>query len=169
MAKAGVRQKEAASGPPPGVATKSRKPEELIELWLEAESLESLGTVTTEELYAMIDFGAEVDERRKAMEAEVKKKVEPLKKLLLKMAERDKWRHKVGKYGKCDVTRGSKTIMGTPTELARLLKKEGKINLFDALVGVKVSETKKYIGEDALKGFMQVEPVEYGSVSLKKL
>jgi hypothetical protein len=59
--------------------------------------------------------------------------------------------------------------MGTATEFAKLLKKEGKSKSFNDVVKVQIGQVKKYLGEDILEGFVTSETEKYGSVSFKKV
>lgn len=154
----------------PGVAPPSgvqvvRSVDTLLETWRDV----GLGglRLTQQELVLLIDNGSTLDEQRKAITKEVERIVAPTKMLLLALAEQQKWKVKAGKIGECKIGAGSSTkIKGTVTEFAILLKNEGKLELFNDLVSIKIGETKKYLGEDALKNFMEVESKEYSSVSL---
>lgn len=170
--KALQRQKEkekVAEAPAPGGAPQKvevkRSVAEILENYLDS-GLEGLN-LSASELILLIDNGAELDEKRKAVAKEVDAVVTPTKKLLLALAKQGKWKSKAGKIGLCKIGGGSTTVIdGTPTEFAALLKKEGKLHLFDELVSIKIGDTKKYLGEDALTGFMHSDIEEYGSVSL---
>jgi hypothetical protein len=54
--------------------------------------------------------------------------------------------------------------------LIKLLKEEGKLKYADDLLGVKLTEAKKYLGEKVLldHGFISTETTTYGSVSFKE-
>lgn len=157
--------------PSPGGAPQKVSVQRSVRSILEAyqdNGLEGL-VLSAEEIGLLIDSGVELDEKRKAIMKEVDNVVGPTKKLLLALAERDKWKRKSGKVGDCKIGAGSSTVIdGTVTQFAALLKKEGKLHLFDDLVNIKITDTKKYLGEDALKDFMHSDTKEYGTVSLSK-
>lgn len=169
------KSKEAVEpgAPASGAGTKVRTLKELVEAHNEAENEKDLLAVvqslTAEEIVLMVNAGTDIEDQRRAIDKEVKATVEPVKKLLVALAQEVKKRTFRGTEGRvATVARGSKTTMGTVTEFVKILKREGKLGLFDSLVSVKLTETKKYVGEDALKGFITVTPIEYNSVSMKK-
>lgn len=138
---------------------------ELLGLYMTDEL--DLTTLTPSELAALIDRAAELEDKRKTIAKEVDAVVSPTKKLLLEVAKASGKKVLNGKTGTCKIGASSTThILGTPTEFAALLKKEGKLELFDSLVGIRLGDTKKYLGEDALKDFVKVETEEYGTVSI---
>lgn len=169
------RKKEAVEpGAPAGASTKGRTAKELAD---EAVTLDENGfsalvnSLTPEEVISLVDVGTEIEEQRRSIDKDVKFYVEPIKALLLNLAKQLKKKEIKGSEKRiAKIGRASKTTMGTATSFVKdVLKKEGKLNLFDQLVNVKLTEAKKYLGEDALKGFIKVTSEEYGSVALKKL
>jgi hypothetical protein len=150
---------------PPSKSTVRRSVQEILAAYA-SEGLENF-VLTKEELISLIDNGAELEDKRRKIAKEVDAVVTPTKALLLALAEKDKWKEKSGKIGVCKIGGGSSTIIGgTVTDFAALLKREGKLHLFNDLVSVKLGDSKKYLGEDALKDFMHSDTREYSSVSL---
>jgi hypothetical protein len=164
-----VKQKSTESTALDGrVESKVRTAAEIVKQWHQVDTIEQLN-LSESDLEMLIDHGTDIEERRREIDKEVKSMVEPIKDILLQSASKLKWKHKEGHEGKCDIGPSTKTITGTATELLKLLKKEGKVKLFNNLLTVRVTDAKKFMGEDILfkSGFFFSERKEYGTVSLK--
>lgn len=160
----------------PGAATpkksgqKLRTVLEIVSLLEDGQDLQHVAkTITEEELILMIDSGVEMEAERRAADKQTEKVVKPVKQLLLQVAKNAKWKEKKGTKGMAKVSASTWSDVGTGTQLAALLKKEGKIQLFDDLVTIRVGDCKKFLGTDALKGFITPHSEEFGAVALKEL
>lgn len=131
---------------------------------LKGELEEFAKSVSEKELVQLIDEAVKYDVEQKRLS----KLVETSKELIMTIAKGEKWKHKPGSTGMVEIKSSSKTEM-TATDLARLLDREGKTNIFDNLVNVKVGEAKKILGEDAVREFSKTSTEVYGSISLKPL
>ena len=152
-----VKQDEAEKGT---AAKKQRSPDELIRT-VEVEAVE---TITDSELEALIDTATGWDMTAKSQA----KKVKEAKELLLAHAKENSWKTRAGATGACKIGPSSKTTI-LATAFVRVLKKLGKIDLVDDLLGVKLGEAKKYVGSYELDPISEVDTEEYGTVSLKAL
>jgi hypothetical protein len=134
-------------------------------------AMETMKTLTETEEKMLIDFAAELDDRRAKLVKQCKEEVEPIKDLFKAIAQQDNEMVHYGNTAELTVKASSKSIMGPTTELAKLLKQEGKTRLFNELTTIKVTEAKKFLGEDALisSGLMRVETDDFGAVTLKVL
>jgi hypothetical protein len=121
----------------------------IIEAWHKVDSIEELN-LSEAEVKAMIDEGLAIDEIRKAMDKKIKAFLDPIKDMLKELAKRHGFTYKEGIEGACEISPSSKTVTGTATELKQLLKKEGKSQLFDSLLTVKITDAKKFLGDDIL-------------------
>jgi hypothetical protein len=150
------------------VIGKGRQVVVILRLVEQGQSLEEL-QLTENEIKQLIDYATEIEEMRREIAQSVKNFVDPIKKLLVEHAKENNWKHKDGNLGKCDIAASSTTITGTATELIQILKKEGKTKLFDSLVSIRVTDSKKFLGEDILfkSGFFKMDRKEFGTVSLK--
>jgi hypothetical protein len=150
------------------VVGKQRTAEQIVKQWHTVDTIEQLN-LNESEIEMLIDHGTKIEERRRSIDKEVKSVVEPIKDILLQSATAVKWKHKEGSDGKCDIGPSTKTLTGTASELYKLLQKEKKAKLFNSLLTVRVTDAKKFLGEDILfkSGFFRSERREYGTVSLK--
>jgi len=129
--------------------------------------VEEVGVALTEKEHeSLIEYGGEQDVIKKLAE----KEVTVIKAILLAHAKASGEVESSSKSFGFKVSPRTATVFGTATDLARILKKHKKMQLFDELVTVKVTETKKYLGEQILieEGFMKKETEKFGSTSLKK-
>jgi len=162
-----VRFKEETAGN--GVPRrKARKETRTVSEIMEELSTLDASTVAEDlneaEQQALIDYGTETDEQRKALDSEVKR----VKSLVLATAESEGWKTKTGLEGAAKISPRTKTSI-VPRKMVKLLAKLKKQKLFDTLFSVKIGEVKKYLGEDVLKPISIVETKAYGSVSFKRL
>lgn len=141
---------------------------QIIKQYHETDSAVEL-ELSNAEIMSLIDVGSDIEERRRAIDKEVKAEVEPIKDILLQLGQANKKKNMEGHRGKCTIGPSTKTLTGTATQLAALLKKEGKVKLFDSLLTVRVTDAKKFLGEDILfkSKFFTSERKEYSTVSLK--
>ena len=137
-------------------------PEELTES--QDVTIEEAGSLNDSELTALVDQAYFWDLEQKELAGRVKN----AKTILLRNARAQEWKSYSGESAACKIGKSTKSIMGTVKEFLQLLKREGKMKLLDDLLKVKLGDAKKYLGEDALNGFLTEETEEYGSVSLKK-
>jgi len=137
---------------------------ERVEALLEKNSVE-LGA---EELQDLIDSWAEIDKQAKHL-AYVAKRI---KDAVQERANMDNWRTMAGRKFEAEVGDTVKTVVvGTPTDLARLLKKEKRMELFNTIVSIKVGEAKKLLGTDALEknGIIKFETKEKDRVIIRPI
>jgi hypothetical protein len=122
--------------------------------------------LTTKEQEGLIEFGGEQNQIKLQSEKDVKL----IKEILLSNAKTSGELIGVSRSFKFGVSPKTTTEFGTATDLARILKKHKKMELFDDLVKVMVTDTKKYLGEQILieEGFMTTNTEKFGSTSIKK-
>jgi len=133
-----------------------------------AENLgtEEVGTnLTPEQASELADQGYISD----TMQKDLVKEVKVIKETLMAYGKKHKIKDILGVDGKAVISASTHTVTGSATQLAKLLKKEGKTKLFDTLVGVKLGEAKKYLGEMALKQykFITSKTESYGKIGFK--
>lgn len=123
------------------------------------------------EVKLLIDEATKIDEERRMILALTDAVVKPIKEILKGTAKEQGWTEKAGSFGACKISPSTTTITGTVTELDKLLKQERKFNLRDSLVSIKITDAKKFLGEDILfsSGLFRVERDEFGTVSLRKI
>jgi len=119
--------------------------------------------ITKSDLECLVDACAEWDATKKTLERRVK----GAKALLMSHARLEGWTRMEGSVAECKISPRVSSIPGTVTEYAKILKKEGKANLLNATTKVMIGEAKKYLGEEALKGFIEKKREEFGSISVK--
>jgi hypothetical protein len=121
---------------------------------------------SSEDIALITDYGTLINELTKEFEKDIKL----IRANVLEYAKRTKTKKMAGKVGQYNIGKSTTTEYGGATELAKLLKKFGKINLFDEMTSVKVTEVKRYLGEKTLEleGFMKKSSNEYGKVTLKR-
>ena len=142
------------------VAKKQRSADEVIRT-VEAGDA---GTITDSELESLIDTATSWDMTAKSQA----KKAKEAKLLLLAHAKEHSWKTRAGVTGACKIGPSSKTTI-LATAFVRVLKKLGKIALFDELVSVRLGEAQKYVGAVPLEPISEVKTEDYGTVSLKPL
>lgn len=184
MAKAKATTKQVLKEDGAGISVKAqiRTPEVLVRelhLLLERDSkrkftndeIELINGVSSEELALLIDTSATIEEERRDVESRVKKTVEPAKGIIREIGRYQNKKILTGTFAAAKITKSTKTIMGSVTDFIKLLLKEKKKKMIDALLNIKVTDTKKYLGEDLLveHQLMKFEVEEFGSVSIKKL
>ena len=116
-----------------------------------------------DELAAILQTGAQAEAQIKALKATVDK----VKALLKANASQFAWKDFVCDGAVAKISASSTSTTGTATEFARILKAEGRLELFDQLVKVQIGEAKKYLGEAALNGFVTTVTDPYGRISIK--
>jgi hypothetical protein len=122
--------------------------------------------LTDSDMLRMVDYGYERDQEKK----EIDKEVKVVKDVLMEYGRQRKVKKMAGSKADAVISAASSTETGTPTELAKLLKLENKIDLFDELVSVRLGDLKKYLGEAVLKDhsfIKKVESDEYGKIGFK--
>ena len=112
----------------------------------------------------LIDIACEWDIEKKRLDAKVKE----AKAILLANAKVTGWKEKMGKKAVCKIGPSTVAVIGVNPFLS-LLKKQGKLNLVQDLLKVKITEAKKYLGEIALEDVTDSQTEPYGSVSLQPL
>jgi hypothetical protein len=128
---------------------------------------EFAGTLSTKEIMTLIQEATRRNEIVKMFKADIEK----TKTIMRHIAEKIRRSEIKAEDGSiCKVSPSSKTVTGTATELIKLLKEEGKLKYANDLLGVKLTEAKKYLGEKVLldHGFINTETTTYGSVSFKE-
>jgi hypothetical protein len=127
------------------------------------DPVEMAKTLTDNEVYALVDEAQHYDETMK----DAKKKLEPMKVLLLENAKFKEWKTKAGEKAICTIKPSTSTTV-VPLELLRKITELGKKKLFDSLFKVKITEAKEYLGKEELESISKVDTKKYGSVGLKK-
>jgi len=167
-----LKEREQGVEPAPAPKKQGQRMRTVVEIVTQAVELgvdQVIGTLTEEELILMIDTGTELEAERREIEKKTEAVVRPVKQILLQVAKAAGWKEKKGTKGKAKVSASTWSDVGTATDLAKILKREGKIALFDELVTVRVGDCKKYLGTEALKGFLTPHTEEFGMLSLKEL
>lgn len=90
-----------------------------------------------------------------------------IKPFLLAYAKHKKEKRFAGIVGFAEIKKKTSSFI-SPKDLLQYLVKCDKKNLFYALIKVGITDTKKFLGEEALKEIIKVETKEYGSVSFKE-
>lgn len=119
--------------------------------------------LTESEVKLLIDRGSDIDANIKYLTRQLK----AIKLGVLEYARRNKLKTIEGQRATAKISDSTTTTTGTVTEFAKLLKKEGKIELFDELTKVQLTEAKKYLGEAALKGFLSKSIQKFAKIGFK--
>lgn len=130
---------------------------------LEMTNAQSL-KLTNAEMEKLIDNAAVLDVQGK----EMAKKVKRAKAMLLANAKKKKWKTLTGRTGVAKVSPSTTTVIPVKP-FALLLKKLKKTKMLFDLLSVRISDAKKYLGEDVLEKIWETEFEEYGSVSVSEL
>lgn len=150
----------------PSLAAADMTAEKIIESAKELDVETVATSISQGEIKNLVEWGGVKNAEKKRLETDIK----IVKEILLFAAKKEnkKEGYKTAKYG-APVSPKNKTVVGTATDLARVLKKLGKMGLFDELVTVKITEVKKYIGEETLKseGFLTIEKEDFASIRFK--
>lgn len=127
----------------------------------------SASALTKVEVKRLIDFYASED-----FEIKEKGKVIVIAKAMIhEHCLKHKWDKLETEKAVASARDSTEYLYGDATKLAKILKKLGKIKIFNALVSPKVTECKKYLGEETLKSekFMKVgNTVKRSSVTIKR-
>lgn len=121
--------------------------------------------LTYAEISELVDLAVAYHLEAKALEEEAKK----AKEILLAHAKKKGWKDREGTLGgRAVILESSKTETKGIKDFLQLLVKEGKKDLFYDLVGIKLTQAKKALGEDLLNssGFLKVIREEFGKVRL---
>ena len=121
--------------------------------------------LTYQEVNELIEMGIALDQQAK-QNAQV---VKSIKEILIAHAKKKKWKEQeTDSGGKAVILSSSSSETKGIREFLKLLDSEKKKRLFYDLVGVKLSEAKKVLGEDILvtSGFLKVKTSVYGKVRL---
>ena len=119
--------------------------------------------LTADEVKILVDRAYRIDQQQKDLTRQLK----PIKLAVQEYGRRHKLAQIEGHHAVASLSPSTETTTGTATELAALLKREGKITLFDDVVKVKLGELKKYLGEDALKGYIQKTTKKFAKLAFK--
>lgn len=128
-------------------------------------SFESLGEqAKTENVNVLVDVGYELNEIQKAC----KILLDEIKDTVKAHAEENKTKQVVGQSGRivAKISQSSSTNI-SPKGALTVLRKLDKLNMFDTVFKVSVTDFKKYFGEPP-KDIATVDVKEYGSVSFKE-
>ena len=122
----------------------------------------------TTDLLGLIDDAVELQEHVKRGGA----LLAIAKAICMEHAKKSKWKKKVTKAGCiCAIGASTPTEQGTPTAFVKILKKEGRLDLADVCLSVKIGEAKKLLGTDVLEeeGFIKTGKVnKFASLSFKR-
>jgi len=143
----------------PKIEKKLRSYDELVR-----EKSVEIASLQEKEILALIEQGCTEDLERKRFD----KRVKFAKSLLLGAAKAGEWKTKAAAMATCSIG-GATTMEVGVKAFIKLLKKVGKIDLFESLLKVQIGEAKKYIGSADLEEIADIEHEEYGSVTLKPL
>lgn len=119
-------------------------------------------TITKEEIDSLLDVGVKLDGERKDLDGWVKK----IKTILLEYAKDNSIREITSNISTAKISNTTHTNIN-PSKFVKLLKQLGKLNLFDKIMKVGITEAKKYIGLDDINSISDTATEEYGSVSIK--
>lgn len=112
----------------------------------------------------LIDEGLVIDEWIKGKT----KRLKLVKEELLSRAKEEKWKKAEGTIGMAVIS-GSTATVCSWRKLALKLKEMGKLDLSATLIGVKVGEVRKYLGDLVVEEITESEShEEYSAVSLKR-
>jgi hypothetical protein len=129
---------------------------------IEFQEYEALAKV--DELRLMVDEGFALNEKVK----EGEKRLKEIRTELLKYAEDTNTKVLQGFLAKVEIRPTTSTEI-EPGKLKALLTKMSKASLFYELLKVKITDAKKYLGEETLRPISKTTTEEYGSISYKKL
>lgn len=133
-----------------------------------AEILNSRQTgedLTEEECIMLIDYIGGADRRMKA----ALQNLQLLRGMVFENAKKHEWKELAGEAAKAKIKSNTPATYGDATALAKILKKLGKIKLFNGMVKPSVTQIKKTLGESVLRdeGFMKDgETTEYYSLTI---
>jgi hypothetical protein len=141
--------------------SKTKRVSELLELVRQDEKIGD-----EEDILLLTDYGALINELTK----EFKDDITLIRGAVLEYAKANKVKKGSGKSGQFSVGGSTETTYGGATALAKILKKYDKLDLFDEMTKIKVTEVKRYLGEQVLidEGFVTKKTNEYGKVTLKR-
>lgn len=141
----------------------------VVERTLEQKAIEIIGLkqaedMTKEDLLILIDAGSDWQDEAKRVGDCLK----DVKDMVKKYAELNNMTETETDRVICKISPSTKTIPGTIKAFVKILVDEGKRHLQNEVLNVKITNAKKYLGEDALKDWLKTETNKFGSVSLKK-
>jgi len=142
------------------------KSDKVVELLLDLEAGTKFGKGHEDDIGILTDYAAAANALTKILDKDIKL----IKTAIMTFGRATKTKTLMGRGGgSFTIGPSTTTTYGGATELAKLLKKYDKLDLFDEMTSVKVTEVKKYLGEATLEseGFMSKGSKEYGRITLK--
>jgi len=130
----------------------------------ELQSIAMGGVITQSQAQSYVDEGQELNAQLKIMKA----KAEMIRGKLMEYAKAQDIKEIYGTKAKASIKQTTSTNID-PGLLKTLLTKLKKMSLFNSLIGVKITDAKKYLGEENLRPISQITTEEYGSISYKEL
>lgn len=145
-------------------ASKQKTAQRTVDDLLVLQGTETLQieTVTEDEFKALCTQIAKDDDERKKLEGRVKLG----KEIVLKWMELHTKHEVTMQDGAVVKASPTSSLEVLPSKLLELLRRVKKMNLVDEVLKVKLTEAKKYLGEDVLKKIGKKDIKEYARVSL---